>query len=122
MVDDDGDTRDFGLTNIVETTFVVIPIPPGAQILRGELNVSEAFDTAGYLITVGDTADEDEYLTSADRKAVTTAPIPLVMTGYTGTGLNIVINIVNTDVCTTGKAKLTVEYIVADRSCEVQIT
>jgi hypothetical protein len=120
MVDDDGLTLDFGLTNIAETTFVIIPLPPGAQVTGGSLNVSEAFDAATYAVTIGDTADEDEYLTTADRKAVgTTALVP---TGLVGTGANIVMNITNTDVCTTGSAKLLVEYIVVDRACEVQIT
>ena len=119
MVDDDGLTLDFGLTNIAETTFVIIPLPPGAQVTGGSLTVSEAFDAATYAVTIGDTVDEDEYLTTADRKAVgTTALVP---TGLVGTGANIVINITCADVCTTGLAKVVVEYIVADRSCEVQI-
>jgi hypothetical protein len=121
MVNDAGATVDFGLTNIAETTFVIIPLPPGAQVTGGSLNVSEAFDAATYAVTIGDTADEDEYLTTADRKAVgTTALVPTGLVNTTG--LNIVINITCADVCTTGLAKVVVEYIVEDRSCEVQIT
>ena len=120
MVNDAGATVDFGLTNIAETTFVVIPLPPGSVVTGGSLTRSVAFDTAGYAITVGDTADEDEYLTTGDLKAVgTTALVPTGLVNTTG--LNIVMNITNTDVCTTGSAKLVVEYIVEDRSCEVQI-
>jgi hypothetical protein len=120
MVNDAGATVDFGLTNIAETTFVVIPLPPGSVVTGGSLTRSVAFDTAGYAITVGDTADEDEYLTTGDLKAVgTTALVPTGLVNTTG--LNIVMNITNTDVCTTGAAKLVVEYIVEDRSCEVQI-
>ena len=120
MVDDDGVTLDFGLTNIVETTFVIIPLPPGSVVTGGSLNVTEAFDAATYAVTIGDTADEDEYLTTADRKAV--GRTALVPTGLVNTsGLNIVININAADVCTTGQATVLVEYIVENRSCEVQI-
>lgn len=120
MVDDEGNTLDFGLTNVAdETTFVVIPLPPGAVVVGGAFTRSEAFDTAGYDVTVGDTADEDRYLATADLKAVGTTP--LVPTGYVGTGENIVINIQCDDVCTQGQAELVVEYIVTDRATEVQV-
>jgi hypothetical protein len=120
MVNDAGVEVDFGLTNTTETTFVIIPLPPGSTVTGGSLNVTEAFDAATYAVTIGDTADEDEYLGTADRKGVATTP--LVPTGLVNTaGLNIVINITCADVCTTGQAKVVVEYVVENRSCEVQI-
>jgi len=119
MVNDAGATVDFGLTNVTETTFVIIPLPPGAVVTGGSVTRSVAFDAATYAITIGDTADEDEYLTTGDLKAVgTTALVP---TGLVGTGANIVMNITCADVCTTGSAKVVVEYIVEGRACEVQI-
>jgi len=120
MVNDAGATVDFGESDITESTFVVIPLPPGSVVTGGALTRHVAFDTAGYDITVGDTADEDEYLTTGDLKAVgTTALVP---TGLVNTsGLNIVMNITSDDVCTTGSATLRVEYVVIGRSCEVQI-
>jgi hypothetical protein len=119
MVDDDGVTLDFGLLNTSETTFVIIPLPPGATVTGGSVTRHVAFDAATYAITIGDTIDEDEYLTTGDLKAVgTTALVP---TGFVGTGENIVINIVCADVCTTGSATVRVEYVIADRQCEVQI-
>jgi len=119
MVDTSGTTDDFGKTNITASTVMIIPLPPGAQVTGGSVTRSVAFDTAGYAITIGDTTDPDRYLTSADLKAVgTTALVP---TGYVGVGENIVLVFTNTDVCTTGAAKVLVEYVVADRSCEVQI-
>lgn len=119
MVNDAGATVDFGASDLAERTVVVIPLPPGAMVTGGSLSRTVAFDTAGYDVTVGDTTDEDRYLGTGDYKAVgTTALVP---TGYVGVGENIVLNITSDDVCTTGTATLRVEYVVANRSCEVQI-
>lgn len=119
MVSDTGAVVDFGASDLAERTVVVIPLPPGATVTGGSFTRHVAFDTAGYDVTVGDTADEDRYLATADLKAVgTTALVP---TGYVGVGENIVLNITTDDVCTTGRATLRVEYVVAGRANEVQI-
>lgn len=119
MVNDAGATVDFGASDLAERTVVVIPLPPGARVTGGSFTRHVAFDTAGYDVTVGDTTDEDRYLTTGDLKALgTTALVP---TGYVGVGENIVLNITSDDVCTTGSATLLVEYVVDGRANEVQI-
>ncbi|MCB0682336.1 MAG: hypothetical protein KDC32_15705 [Saprospiraceae bacterium] len=119
MLNDEGVVVDFGASDLTERTVVVIPLPPGATVIGGAFTRHVAFDTAGYDVTVGDTTDEDRYLASADLKAL--GSTPLVPTGYVGVGENIVLNITTDDVCTTGSATLRVEYVVANRSNEVQI-
>ena len=116
MVDVTGATKDFGLTNIVATTFEVINLPQGAVVVGGDLTVSTAFDTASYAVVVGDVDVPNRYLATADRKGV--ARTALVPTGFASDGQNIRVGITNADVCTTGKARLTIEYMVPGRANE----
>lgn len=119
MVNTSGATVDFGLTNLAATTVMIIPLPPGATVTGGAVSTTEIFDSATIAVTVGDADSAARYLTSADISDVGT--IPLVPTGYAGTGQNIELVFTVADVCTTGTATVSVEYTVADRSCEVQI-
>lgn len=119
IVNTSGATVDFGKTNIAATTAVIIPLPPGAVVIGGSIDRSEAFDAATYNVTVGDTTDPDRYLGTTDVKAAgTTALVP---TGYRGIGENIVLVFDAADVCTEGQATVRIEYVVADRSNEVQV-
>ncbi len=118
MVDTSGDTGDFGAAS-TGATVMIIPLPPGAQVTGGSITRSVAFDTAGFDVTIGDTTDPDRYLGTGDLKGLGTTV--LVPTGYVGVGENIVLVWASDDVCTTGAAKVVVEYIVANRSCEVQV-
>jgi hypothetical protein len=124
-----GDLQDFGSANTAavagtpdaDSYFTVIYLPNNAVVVGGALQVLTSFDTAGYDIEVGDLADPDEYLATADRKAAG-AEVPLVPTGITLDSANeraITISIANDDVCTAGKAVLRVDYIIAGRSEEV---
>ena len=119
MVNTSGATVDFGETNLAATTVMIIPLPPGATVTGGAVSTTEIFDSATIAVTVGDADSAARYLTAADISAVGT--IPLVHTGYAGTGQNIELVFTVADVCTTGTATVSVEYTVADRSCEVQI-
>ena len=110
-----GTTRvDFGKTNVVATVFDIIKIPVGATIISGELVTETAFDTASYAVIIGDSADDDRYLTTADRKGV--ARVALVPTGYCSLGEPIRITITNADVCTAGKATVRVQYVIQNRN------
>ena len=119
IVNTTGATVDFGLTNLAATTVMIIPLPPGATVTGGAVSTTEIFDSATIAVTVGDSTSAARYLTAADISAVGT--IPLVPTGYAGVGENIELVFTVADVCTTGTATVSVEYTVADRSCEVQI-
>jgi hypothetical protein len=121
MVDTSGNTLDFGLLNVLNaTTVMVIPLPPGAVVTGGSVNTTVVFDSATLAITLGDATTADRYLTVADISGVGTDAI--VPTGYVHeTGENIELVFTVADVCTTGAATVRVEYVVVDRSCEVQI-
>lgn len=111
MVNASGVLKDFGLTTVAETNaFSIIPLPKGAIVLGGEVIRPTAFDTAGYDITVGDSAVIDRYLSATDLKG--TGRTALVPTGYVGDGEDIRLGIQCDDVCTTGKCIVRVEYIV----------
>ena len=115
-----GAAVDFGLTNTIATTFMVIPLPPNSTVVGGSIDRNEAFDAATYTISVGDASAAARYLAATDVKAV--GSTPLVPTGYLNeAGENIEIVLTCADVCTTGKGTIRVEYIVRDRACEVQI-
>lgn len=118
MVTTTGTTVDFGKVSLAGVVDI-IPLPPGATVIGGEVVVTTAFDTAGFDIKVGDSTDDDRYLTSTDVKAA--GRTALVPTGYVGTGQNIRLTFASDDVCTAGKATVRVMYTVAERSNEVSI-
>lgn len=111
---------DFGATNIAATVFDLINLPPNAVVVGGEWVTETAFDTAGYTITIGDSAVADRYLASADKKGV--ARTALTLTGYVSPGTTIRLGLTNTDVCTAGKATLRIMYIIRNRANEVNPT
>jgi len=115
-----GAAVDFGESNTSATTVMVVPLPPGATVTGGSVDTLVAFDAATYNITVGDADEADRYLGTTDVKGVGTNA--LVPTGYRGTGQNVTLTFTAADVCTTGSAIVRVEYVVADRSNEVQIS
>lgn len=121
MVNTAGNTVDFGKTNLggAAGSFVVIPMPPGAVVTGGAVVTETAFDTAGFDVTVGDTAVANRYLASTDLKAA--GITALVPTGYRGVGENVVLGFTSDDVCTAGKLTVRVEYVVTNRQSEVQI-
>lgn len=121
MVNTAGNTVDFGKVNLggAAGSFVVIPLPPGAVVVGGDLVTSVAFDTAGFDVTVGDADDADRYLASTD--VATAGRRALVPTGYAGTGQNVVLSFSSDDVCTAGSMTLRVMYVVGGRTSEVQI-
>lgn len=122
MVNTAGNTVDFGKTNLggAAGAFDIIPLPPGAVVIGGEVVTETAFDTAGLDVTIGDSSSADRYLASADLKSA--GRTALVPTGYRGTGQNIRLTFSSDDVCTAGVLTVRVSYIVAGRSNEVQIT
>lgn len=117
MVDTSGASKNFGSSDLAITVDAV-NLPVNSRVIGGELVVLTAFDTAGYDITVGDATTANRYLTSTDVKS--TGRTALVPTGYVNAaGENLRLTIASDDACTTGKARLTVEYIIEGRVSEV---
>lgn len=109
---------DFGKTNIASTVFEVINLPRDSIVLGGEVVTETAFDTAAYNVSVGDSGTADRYLAATDKKG--TGRTALVPTGYrNASGLNLRVTIANTDVCTTGKMVVRVQYMIDGRAEEV---
>lgn len=129
MVNTLGGTVDFGVTNVAavagtpdaDSTFVIGYLPRGAVVVDVVISRSVAFDTAGYDIAVGDLDDIDEYAALTDLKAVgiTRATILGGIPAETANQRAVTLTFANDDVCTTGKAKVVVSYIVPGRSDEV---
>ena len=115
----DGRVLDFGKTNVAATSFVAIPLPPGATVLSGEVVTDVAFDAATFNVSVGDTTSAARYLAATDHKAV--GRTELVPTGYKGIGENVVVGFQAAGVCTTGQLTVRIMYTVANRTSEVQI-
>lgn len=117
MLNTAGVSKNFGSSDLAMVADV-IPLPPNAIVIGGHLVIITAFDTAGYDVIVGDSVDTDRYMATADVKAVGTTA--LLTPGYINTGgLPVRLTIASDDVCTTGKARLTVNYIVDGRAQEV---
>lgn len=119
MVDTLGVSKDFGSSVLAARTYDVIQLPVGAVVVGGSLCITEAFDTAGYDVFVGDAGDVDRYLATADLKAIGTSP--LLVTGVAATPANQAVKlcVATDDVCTTGEATLIVNYVVGNRANEV---
>lgn len=114
MADSAGTTRDFGSlaggsSALTVYTFKVGGMPKGAVVTGGSLSRSVGFDTAGYDVTVGDTASANRYLASTDVKAA--GSTALTPTGYVSDGEDLVVTVSTDDACTTGKAVLVVDYV-----------
>ena len=100
-----------------------IPLPAGAVVLGGGLEVLTTFATVTtYAVIVGDSATTDRYLSTADRKAAAST-VALVPTGYVSLGENIRLTITPTGTdASAGKATLRVSYVVNGRATGSQIT
>lgn len=118
MLDTGGVSKDFGATNTASTTFDIINLPINAIVVGGSVTTETAFDAATYNISIGDSGSATRYLGATDKKG--TGLTALVPTGYRNTGgLNLRMTVVPADACTTGKAIVTVEYIIDGRADEV---
>jgi hypothetical protein len=96
-------------------TFDVIPLPVGAEVISGEVNVLVVSnDTGAATIAVGDSASASRYLAATSTKALgRTALIP---TGYVGLGEAIRITLVNTNGdATTAKVQVRVDFTISGR-------
>lgn len=123
MVGTDGVTYSLGTDTTsdilgVAHTFDVIGLPVNSVVVGGALVCETTFDTAGYDVIVGDSSSANRYLASTDAK--TAGITALVPTGYVNaSGLPIRISLQSDDVCTAGKMRLRVDFIIRDRVDEV---
>src|SRR5690554_4964967 len=118
MVDVDGVLKDF--KTVGSTVVDVINLPPGAIVIGGEVVTETAVSgSTAYNISVGDSNDDDRYLSATDRVAA--GRTALVPTGYVGNGEQIRVTVAPTvAAATAGKVTVRVQYIVRNRVNETQ--
>ena len=112
---------DFGKTNTAATIFEIMTLPANARVVGGSYETLVAFDTASFTVTLGDHGDVDRYIASADLKGLGTSPALLVGVPAEAQTVPVELSITNADVCTTGKARVTLLYVIDGRAGEVQL-
>jgi len=115
MLDVNGVARDFGSlaggsSAATIYTFNILDLPAGAVVVGGEFLRTTAFDTAGYDVIIGDTADVDRYLATADLKAAGSTAL-ITTTAFVTTTNPVQIGISTDDACTTGAGIVRIHYI-----------
>jgi hypothetical protein len=100
------------------TTFDVLNLPFGAQVVAGDLNVITAVTiTATATVAIGDSASASRYLGATTLK--TAGRTALVPTGYISLGEPLRLTVANADATgAVGKAKVTVLFTIAGRIAE----
>lgn len=102
--------------------FDVIPLPPNAVLVGGDVTVETASnDTGTATIAVGDSGSATRYLGATSIKA--TGRTALVPTGYRGTGEDLRITLANASGdATAGTVTVRALYTVTGRANEVQVS
>lgn len=102
--------------------FDVIPLPPGAVVVGGELVVEVADNATGTAtMSVGDSLLATRYLAATNIKAA--ARTALTLTGFRGNGEDIRVTLANADgTATAGVVTLRVGYMINGRANEVNPT
>lgn len=120
MVATDGVTRTLGASGAANI-FDVIPLPPNAVVVGGEMVVEVASnDASTATLAVGDSGNATRYLAATNIKAV--GRTALTLTGYRGNGEDIRITFANAGgAATTGTISLRVQYTITGRANETQI-
>lgn len=118
MIDVNGALKDF--KTVGSTVVDAINLPTGAIVIGGEVVTETAVSgSTAYNIKVGDSNDDDRYLSATDR--VTAGRTALVPTGYVGNGEQIRVTVAPTVAdATAGKVTVRVQYIVRNRVNETQ--
>lgn len=111
---------DHPINAVSGTSFDLFDLPPGSEVIGGELIVDEAFDSTGAAtIAIGDSAVDDRYKAATTLK--TAGRTALAPTGYVNMGglpLRATLSLAD-DAATVGKVRVRVLYVVAGRANEV---
>ena len=111
-----------GFANIADTAVAVkaIDLPYGAQVVGGHIVVDEVFNVGTTaVLDIGDLTVANRYKNDVDLKAL--GLTALVPTGYVSDGDAIyVVPVLVGTAATTGKARLVVNYVIANRATEAQ--
>lgn len=122
MVNTSGSTDDFKVFGSPHV-FDVIPLPPGAVVVGGQVaTVTAVTGSTAYNVKVGDSGSDVRYLGTTDRVAA--GSTPLLTPGFANpSGLNIRLTVTPTIAdATAGSLVLTVFYVIAGRANETQVS
>jgi len=111
-----------GFASVAAHVFDIIPLPPGATVMRGHVVTDTAVvGSTAYNVKLGDSGSDVRYLGTTDKTiAALTALVP---TGYVGSGENLRLTVTPTvAAATAGKLTVRIEYVIGGRSNEIQIT
>jgi len=99
--------------------FDALKMPKGARVVGGAVTVlTVGNDSGAQTVAVGDSGSATRYLSATTIKSL--ARTALVPTGYTGTGEDIRLTLVNTNGdATTGKVQIDVQFVIDGRANEV---
>lgn len=112
------------ITNATDAGQVpVIKLPPGAQILDGEVVIDTPWDATACSATLGTATAVNAYSGTVDLKSA--AGARAAMTGVNNGAIlpeatTLFLNVAITGAATKGSARVRVDYIVRDRANEVQ--
>lgn len=114
--------QEFDFTHVADTgvSVAAVKLPTNATVIGGELIVDTAWNTGTTATaSVGDAANPSRYGSNLDLK--TTGRKALSPTGFLGDGSDVVVTpALAGTAATAGKARLVVQYIVANRAHEAQ--
>ena len=113
---------DFGFADLTDSVAdIAIDLPSDAIVTGGHIYISEVFNsTTSDVISVGDTDDDNEYLTAQTVAALgLTALVPTGVKILAGGKAITLLHVAGTaDTATTGIGQLVVEYVRQGRSNE----
>ena len=98
--------------------FDLIPLPPDAVLVGGDVTVDVASNATTQTIAIGDSVNPTRYLAATDVKTV--ARTPLVLTGYRGNGEDLRVTLAGTGAATAGQVSIRAQYVIRDRANENQ--
>lgn len=109
-----------GFSTVASHVFDIIHLPYGAIVIGGDVVTETAIGgSTAYNISVGDSGSATRYLGATDR--VTAGRTALVPTGYVSDGAAIRLTVAPTiAAATAGKVRVRVDYVVQNRTNELQ--
>ncbi len=125
MLDINSVEKSFGSVFGDAGTFEVIPLPPGAVIVGGELIVeTQGVGPTVYTVSIGNSSSATAYLAATDLKAASGTRTALTGLGLgSNDGKNVRIAIASTVAnASAGKARVRVMYTIDGRANEVATT
>lgn len=108
------------ITSAGDTTFDVMTLPPGAQVVGGDISVlTQVVGPTAATLSVGDSASATRYASAVSTLTASGTRTALTITGFITAGNPIRLTLNNTvAAATAGKVKVAIQFTVTGRSNE----